>query len=160
MAAASYTHEQLLQLPAAEPPAGVTANFVDPWSMAYSAECALHTLYAVSTLMFFIKMYAQIRIERKMGPEDYVLAVAWVSRTTYRTVACLHSQDDQVLLTPPRYFTRGLLNPWETSLHGRLWVYTSGISHSERFLTTYSYVHFPPTLDVSFLTPSSTNTVF
>lgn len=73
--------EKMLNSPAAHPPPGVEPNFDNPWSMATSAEAALHCLYALSTVIFFIKMYGTVRIERKMRIEDYVLATAWVLYT-------------------------------------------------------------------------------
>lgn len=75
--------EKMLNLPAAHPPPGVEPNFDNPASMGTSAEAALHCLYALSTIIFFIKMYGTVRIERKMCIEDYVLAMAWVSRMPY-----------------------------------------------------------------------------
>lgn len=71
--------EKMLNSPAAKPPPGVEPNFDNPSSMAFSAEAALHGLYALSTIIFFIKIYGPLRIERRMCPEDYVLTLAWVS---------------------------------------------------------------------------------
>ncbi|KAK7937185.1 uncharacterized protein PG986_014053 [Apiospora aurea] len=73
--------EKMLNLPASPPPPGVQPNFVNPDSVAFSAQCALHGLHALSTIVFFIKMYAQIWIDRQMGLENYVLALAWVLYT-------------------------------------------------------------------------------
>ncbi|KAH9900374.1 hypothetical protein F4778DRAFT_738671 [Xylariomycetidae sp. FL2044] len=73
--------EKMLNHPAEPPPVNVEAKFENPWSMAYSAEVTLHTLYALSTVVFLVKMYAQIRIERKLGPEDYTLVVSWLLYT-------------------------------------------------------------------------------
>lgn len=72
--------EKMLNSPAAKPPPGVEPNFDNPSSMAFSAEATLHGLYALSTIIFFIKIYGPLRIERRMCPEDYVLTLAWVSR--------------------------------------------------------------------------------
>ncbi|GAW24965.1 hypothetical protein ANO14919_145620 [Xylariales sp. No.14919] len=68
----------LQALPAEAPPPNVMPNFEHPWSMRESAEGALHSLLAISTILFILKMYAQVRITRKLSPEDYVLALAWL----------------------------------------------------------------------------------
>ena len=72
--------EKMLSLPAEQPPPNVEPNFVNPSSMESSAERALHVLYALSTVMFLVKIYGQLRIVRKLGLEDYVLILAWVSQ--------------------------------------------------------------------------------
>ncbi|KAK7908916.1 hypothetical protein PG985_014794 [Apiospora marii] len=73
--------EKMLNLPASSPPPNVKPNFVNPSSVAFSAECALHGLYALSTIMFFIKAYAQVWIDRKKDLESCVVAVAWIVYT-------------------------------------------------------------------------------
>lgn len=80
--------EKMLGLPAEQPPPNVEPNFGNPWSMEFSADRALHVLYALSTVMFLIKMYGQLRIVRKFGVEDYVLVLAWVSQVSQRPLDC------------------------------------------------------------------------
>jgi hypothetical protein len=72
----------MYNLPASPPPPNVEPNFVNPSSMAFSAEAALHSLYAMATIIFFVKIYTQLRIDRKMDPENYALSLAWVSQTS------------------------------------------------------------------------------
>ncbi|KAI1804891.1 hypothetical protein F4811DRAFT_518068 [Daldinia bambusicola] len=86
----NVTREEMYDLPAEEPPPGVEANFENPSSMLKSAEGALHGMYALSTIIFFIKMYTQLRISRKMEREDYVLALTWLLFTgAYEPVGTL-----------------------------------------------------------------------
>lgn len=72
--------EKMYSLPAQSPPPNVEPNFLNPSSMAFSAEAALHGLYAMATIIFFIKIYTQLRIDRRLDPENYALSLAWVSR--------------------------------------------------------------------------------
>ncbi|KAK6958411.1 hypothetical protein Daesc_001211 [Daldinia eschscholtzii] len=79
--AANLTQEDILDLPAEAPPPGVVPNFENPSRILSNAEAALHGLYALSTVMFFIKMYTQLRISRKVEREDYVLILTWLLYT-------------------------------------------------------------------------------
>ncbi|OTB15834.1 hypothetical protein K445DRAFT_300598 [Daldinia sp. EC12] len=76
--AVNLTRDDILDLPAEAPPPGVVPNFENPSRILSNAEAALHGLYALSTVMFFVKMYTQLRISRKLEREDYVLVLTWL----------------------------------------------------------------------------------
>ncbi|KAI1813012.1 hypothetical protein GGS20DRAFT_555431 [Poronia punctata] len=75
------SRERLLDMPAAAPPPGVVPDFDHPWSLEWHAEVTLHCLYSLATVLFFTKVFVQLRIVRKLTVEDYVLAVAWLVYT-------------------------------------------------------------------------------
>ncbi|KAH8730008.1 hypothetical protein GQ44DRAFT_673671 [Phaeosphaeriaceae sp. PMI808] len=75
------TRDQILDSPAEKPPAGIKPNFVDPWSMEHGAVAALISLYVITTLIVFVRVYVQRRVARKFIAEDYVILVAWLIYT-------------------------------------------------------------------------------
>jgi hypothetical protein len=78
MAPPQPTLEQILNGPAQKAPLGEQYDFIHPWSMKDAAVVVLWTLYALSTLVFAVRMFAQIGLARRFYKEDYVLLLTWV----------------------------------------------------------------------------------
>lgn len=119
------TREQMLSSPAEHAPPGVVADFVHPWSMKTSAEGALIALYILTTIVVWIRFYAQRRLSGKFVPEDYVVALTWVRAKRFQTVLAY------AMCTYSTYslYTRELLCLSVCFSRARPWECTSGISH-------------------------------
>jgi hypothetical protein len=72
--------QAMLDGPAQRPPPGVRPNLDDPWSVKHSAEVALCALFALSSLVFIVHVFTQLRIARKFNREDWLLSLTWVSQ--------------------------------------------------------------------------------
>ena len=64
--------------PAQAPPPGIKPTYI-PQQLYPGSQALVHTLFAISTVVFLVRMYAQLRIYKKMSLEDYILALSWVS---------------------------------------------------------------------------------
>lgn len=72
------TYEQILDSPADKVSDDVVRNFIDPWSMQHDMEAALIALYVIVLVAVLIRVYAQLRLARRLIAEDYALLLAWV----------------------------------------------------------------------------------
>lgn len=80
---ASESRLEYLNSPALAAPSGVTPNFDGPDSAFHFTFPLLLVSFAISNVMFGMKMYVQLRVVRKMRMEDYMLIIGWVSLIAY-----------------------------------------------------------------------------
>jgi hypothetical protein len=69
--------EAFLDSIAADPPWGVVSNLDNP-DYAKFAFPLFVGVFVLSQVVFSMKIYVQLRIIRRMLPEDYLLVVGWV----------------------------------------------------------------------------------
>ncbi|KAK8118013.1 uncharacterized protein PG998_006294 [Apiospora kogelbergensis] len=62
---------QISNYPAMAPPAGVTPNFVDPFSLAPSARITIYVTLPLMVIVLALRLYVRIRITHAMGADDF-----------------------------------------------------------------------------------------
>ena len=74
--------DELTQIPAGEPPAGVEPNFQDPVTIAPTVIIVGSVFFAVAAISVMLRIYSKSRIVRKLGWDDgmldFRLAIAWL----------------------------------------------------------------------------------
>ncbi|KAG9228601.1 hypothetical protein BJ875DRAFT_489703 [Amylocarpus encephaloides] len=67
----------LAQLPAAVPPPGVTANFVNLISAGYPTFIIIGICAPLITILVWGKFYTKVVVMKKYGWEEYTTILAW-----------------------------------------------------------------------------------
>jgi hypothetical protein len=71
--------EAWLEEPAMDPPPGVMSNFINPSSDRKKSLAMITSLLIIVVLVFAVWVYTKVKVQKKWHPEDYVIALAFVS---------------------------------------------------------------------------------
>lgn len=61
---------QIATYPAMTPPAGVTPNFVDPYSLAPGGRIIIYVLLPLMVISLALRLYTRIHITHTIGADD------------------------------------------------------------------------------------------
>ncbi|KAJ4356509.1 uncharacterized protein N0V89_004543 [Didymosphaeria variabile] len=70
--------EAWLARPAMDPPPGMISNFENPSSFRSKSLGMITSLLIIVTVVFAVWVYTKTKVQKKLHPEDYVIALAYV----------------------------------------------------------------------------------
>jgi len=62
-----------------DPPPGISSNFVNPSSFRLKSLGLPTSLLIIVTFVFIVWGYTKVKVQKKLHPEDYIIALAYVS---------------------------------------------------------------------------------